>query len=341
LKNWFICSTNQLKPLFNDLSDLLQQFSPDIIHIHHYAHIGIELFPAVRRAVPSAKIIFTLHEFMAICMHNGQMVKKDTLKLCNKAVPSDCHQCFPSHSPGDFFLRKSYLMDQFSYVDAFISPSEFLAQRYMDWGLPKADIHVIENVLPVLDKKQPRPLEHKGKRTKLAFFGQINPYKGLDVLLKAITLLPEDVREKAHLDIHGAKLDIQATDFKEKITTLLDDVAEYVDLRGSYEPEQLPNRMAECDWVVIPSIWWENSPVVIQEAINIGRPLLGSNIGGMKEKIEGIAGITFEARSATSLAAAIVKAIDVLVFDYWYEKLNSYQPAIEQHLAFIKDLSCH
>ena len=341
MTNWFICSTNQLKPLFNDLGELLQQIAPDIIHIHHYAHIGIELFPAVRRAVPSAKIVFTLHEFMAICMHNGQMVKKDTLKLCNKAVPSDCHQCFPNHSPGDFFLRKSYLMDQLSYVDAFISPSKFLAQRYVDWGLPEDQIHVLENVLPKLEKKPPRALENGAKRTKLAYFGQINPYKGLDILLKAIPLLPKDIREKIHLDVNGANLDIQTTDFKEKINALLDDVADCVDLRGSYEPEQLPNRMAECDWVVIPSIWWENSPVVIQEAINIGRPLLGSNIGGMKEKIEDIAGITFEARSATSLAAAIVKAIEPAVFDYWYEKLNNTQPAIKQHLAFIEELCCH
>lgn len=339
MTDWFNLSTSHLKPLFTDLYDLLKQFSPDIVHIHHYAHMGIEIFPAVRKALPNAKIVFTLHEFMAMCMHNGQMVKRETLKLCTKAVPSDCHQCFPSHSPGDFFLRKSYILDQFSCVDEFVSPSEFLAQRYIDWGLPKDKVHVIENVLPTLTPAAPRSLPSEGKRTKLAFFGQVNPYKGLDILLKALSLLPEDVREQIHLDVHGANLDIQTNEFKEKVEALLGEVEDCVDLRGPYESEQLPSRMAECDWVVIPSIWWENSPVVIQEAIHLGRPLIGSNIGGMKEKIEGIAGLTFEARSAASLAAAIVHAIEPEVFDYWYAKLSNQQSAIEQHLQFIEKLN--
>lgn len=338
MSDWFNLSTKHLKPLFQDLSQLLQQYNPDVVHIHHYAHMGIELFPAVRRALPNAKILFTLHEFMAMCMHNGQMVKKDTLKLCQKAEPADCYKCFPSHSPSDFFLRKGYVQDQLSYVDAFVSPSHFLAQRYIEWGLPKDKVHVIENVLPELTPAPPRKLVEDEKRTKLAFFGQINPYKGLDILLKAISLLPEEVREQIHVDIHGANLDIQTSAFKDKVKELLDEVSDCIDLRGSYESSQLPTRMAECDWVVIPSIWWENSPVVIQEAIHMGRPLIGSNIGGMKEKIEGIAGLTFEARSAASLASAIVKAIEPEVFDYWHAKLNNKQPALEQHLQILNSI---
>lgn len=338
MTDWFNLSTSHLKPLFTDLYELLKQFDPDVVHIHHYAHMGIELFPAVRKALPKAKVVFTLHEFMAMCMHNGQMVKRETLKLCNKAVSTDCHQCFPSHSPGDFFLRKNYILDQFSHVDEFVSPSRFLAQRYVEWGLPKDNVHVIENVLPTLTPAKPRTLTSEEKRTKLAFFGQVNPYKGLDVLLKALSLLPEAVREQIHLDVHGANLDIQTSDFKEKVEALLEDVKDCVDLRGPYESEQLASRMAECDWVIIPSIWWENSPVVIQEAIHLGRPLIGSNIGGMKEKIEGKAGITFEARSAASLASAIVNAIEPDVFDYWHAKLNNQQEAVEQHLQFIEQL---
>lgn len=338
MSDWFNLSTSHLKPLFTDLNELIAQFSPDVVHVHHYAHMGIELFPAIRKAAPKAKIVFTLHEFMAMCMHNGQMVKRETLKLCNKALPADCHKCFPSHSPGDFFLRKNYVLDQFSYVDEFVSPSDFLAKRYVEWGLPAEKLHVIENVLPNLEPAKPRVLNHGEKRTKLAFFGQVNPYKGLDILLKAISLLPEEVKEQIQLDIHGANLDIQTSEFKEKVEALLDDVADIVDLRGPYESEQLPSRMAECDWVVIPSIWWENSPVVIQEAIHLGRPLIGSNIGGMKEKIDGIAGLTFEARSAASLASTIVKAIEPEVFDYWHAKLANEQPAIDQHLKFINQL---
>jgi glycosyltransferase involved in cell wall biosynthesis len=61
--------------------------------------------------------------------------------------------------------------------------------------------------------------------------------------------------------------------------------------------------MGQIDWVIVPSIWWENSPVVIQEAYHYGHPVICSDIGGMKEKvIDGVTGIHFEAQNPQSLA---------------------------------------
>ncbi|MBD1389793.1 glycosyltransferase family 4 protein [Neiella sp. HB171785] len=320
--DWFTLSAGNVKHLFDDLGALVKQFSPDVIHIHHYAHMGIEILPALRQAAPEAKIVFTLHEFMAICMHNGQMVKKRSLKLCYKATPADCHDCFPQHSPGDFFLRHSYLLDQFAHVDCFISPSQFLAERYIEWGIERHKMNVIENVLPDFHAVAPRPLAEGGKRSKFAFFGQVNPYKGIDVLLEAFLRLPDETRAQVSLDIHGANLDKQTGDLQEKVASLLEQLRGTVSMRGAYEPHQLPSLLAECDWVIIPSIWWENSPVVIQEAIAHGRPLIGSNIGGMKEKIEGKAGLTFDARSSSSLAHAIEQAMEPHCFDHWQTQLE-------------------
>lgn len=82
------------------------------------------------------------------------------------------------------------------------------------------------------------------------------------------------------------------------------------------------------------TIWWENSPVVNQEAIALGRPLIGADIGGMKEKIEGIAGLTFSARSASSLAKIIEKAIEPECFDCGKKKLQT-SDVIGLHLALV------
>lgn len=338
IHQWFVLSTDHTTKITRDLGGLLQHFNPDVVHIHHYAHMGIELFAGIKQSVPKAKVVFTIHEFMAICMHNGQMVKKESLKLCSKPVYSDCHTCFPQHSPGDFFMRHQFLLDQFSFVDAFISPSQFLADRYVDWGIPKEKMHVIENVLPDLEAIPPRTLTADDKRYRFAFFGQVNPYKGIDILLQAVAMLPEDVKQKVRVDIHGANLEAQESKYKDKVKDLLEDVKGIVQMRGQYESEQLPSRMAECDWVIIPSIWWENSPVVIQEAIRLGRPLIGANIGGMKEKIENIAGITFEARSAAALADAMLKAMEPDVFENWHSKLSNNTCSKAEHLAFINQL---
>jgi len=63
------------------------------------------------------------------------------------------------------------------------------------------------------------------------------------------------------------------------------------------------------DWVVVPSVWWENSPLVIQEAFQQGRPVICSDIGGMAEKVtDGVNGLHFTAGDAMSLAEAIKRA---------------------------------
>src|SRR5690606_24699095 len=87
----------------------------------------------------------TLHEFLAICHHYGQMVRRGSFVLCERSGPRECARCFPDQSPQNFFLRKAYIMRYFREVDHFISPSEFLAGRYVEWGLERSRIAVIEN----------------------------------------------------------------------------------------------------------------------------------------------------------------------------------------------------
>jgi glycosyltransferase involved in cell wall biosynthesis len=68
--------------------------------------------------------------------------------------------------------------------------------------------------------------------------------------------------------------------------------------------------MREVDWTIVPSTWWENAPVVIQEAFFHGRPVIASNIGGMAEKVrDGIDGLHFHVSNPESLAATMTDAI--------------------------------
>jgi glycosyltransferase involved in cell wall biosynthesis len=66
--------------------------------------------------------------------------------------------------------------------------------------------------------------------------------------------------------------------------------------------------MSSYDWIVVPSIWWENSPVVIQEAHLAGKPVLCARMGGMAEKVaENIDGRFFEPANASDLARQLVR----------------------------------
>src|SRR5438067_2451574 len=119
----------------------------------------------------------------------------------------------------------------------------------------------------------------------------------------------EDKKSPVTLRIHGANLDIQDGEFKRKIAALLEETTRSVTLAGKYDSSDLPHLMRDIDWVVVPSIWWENSPLVIQEAFLHGRPVICSNVGGMAEKVDnGVNGLHFRVGGPVLLAQVIREA---------------------------------
>lgn len=323
--DFFLFQNGYKKQVWQDFKSLLKQYQPTVVHFHHYIHMGLELIKQVKNTLPNAKIILTLHEYLAICANNGQMVKPGgQMKLCYKATPSDCASCFPDKSASDFFLREKYIKSVFELVDHFVSPSHFLIDRYKAWGIAPEKMTMIENGQPQVEFLPPRPLAKDEPRGKFAFFGQVNPFKGIDILLEAFRALPEEVREQVHLDIHGANLESQTSEFKDKVAELLEELEGTVTMHGSYESHEMGQLLAQTDWVIIPSNWWENSPMVIQEAYKHGRPLIGSDIGGMAEKIvDGETGILFRARNYVDLAKKIEEIVeDSFCWEYYVENIQ-------------------
>ncbi|AWF80102.1 group 1 glycosyl transferase [Microbulbifer sp. A4B17] len=310
MSDFFLFQSGCKKHVWQEFRALLQRYKPTVVHFHHYIHMGLELIREVRNTLSDTRIIMTLHEYLAICANNGQMVKPGKqMKLCYKSSPTDCGRCFRERSPADFFLREKYIKSIFDLVDMFVSPSQFLIDRYKAWGIPEEKMVMIENGQPEVQTLAPRPLTEGETRSRFAFFGQINPFKGVDILLEAFKLLPEDTRERVHLDIHGTNLEGQTEEFQEKIHRLLENLGDVVTLHGAYESHELGRLMEQTDWVIIPSVWWENSPMVIQETFNHGRPMIGSDIGGIVEKIiDGVNGYCFRSGSSNSLKQAILKA---------------------------------
>jgi glycosyltransferase involved in cell wall biosynthesis len=291
------------------LRDFLKTYKPDVVHFQHSLFLGYDMIREVRNTLPESTILYTLHEYVPICHQSGQMVRTiNDHELCTHSSPRRCHECFPEHSPQAFFMRKRYIQAMFELVDLFIAPSRFLRQRYIDWGLAPERIHFQENGCAQAAPMRIEASAEDRPRNRLGFFGQLNYYKGLQVLLEAMRLLNRD-GVKAHLFIHGANLDLQGAEFQSQIGDLLGHCRDNVTLAGRYEAGDLPELMANVDWVVVPSIWWENSPLVIQEAFLHGRPVICSDIGGMAEKVaDGINGLHFRARDANSLAATLRRA---------------------------------
>jgi glycosyltransferase involved in cell wall biosynthesis len=306
----FLFSNIKTRHMWQEFRDLIQLLKPDIIHLHHYFLLGIEILEEIRRTLPEAKVVLTLHEYLAICHNKGLMVKTSG-KLCYKASARDCNSCFPDKQPGDFFLREQYIKRMFQNVDHFVSPSVFLQQRYIDWGIAAERISVIENGQVTLgDISIKKVIESEHQKVRFAFFGQINPYKGIDVLIGALAGLSKRVKKQVLIEIYGANLEHQTGSYQQKVKTLLTKHGARVHFHGAYEAQEMPGILASVDWAVVPSIWWENSPMVIQEAFNCSVPLIVSDIGGMAEKVmHGVNGLHFRHGSSFDLADKITLCV--------------------------------
>ena len=334
----FFTMTSRDKTLYTDyFADFLEAHKPDIVHFQHTLFIGYDLVSAVRRMLPHAPIFYTLHEYLPICHRDGQLLRTNG-ELCTHASPRRCNECFPAIPPQEFFLRERFIKSHLADVDMFLAPSRFLLERYVQWGIPRERIrfedygrirehHVVPDVQPP-----------DGAPTRIWFFGQLNYFKGVDVLMKAMALLGERGVD-AHLWLHGANLELQPENFQEDFAGLLAEIKDgpnNVTLAGKYDHDHLPRLMAEIDWVVVPSRWWENSPLVIQEAFLHGRPVICSDIGGMAEKVaDGVSGLHFRAGDAHSLARVLERA--VAAPDLW-QTLRSQVPAIYDMDSHIESL---
>jgi len=290
-----------------DLGAALSAFRPDVVHFHHVLGYGADAPLAVRKLLPDAAIVLTLHEYIAICHRQGQMLRVDG-ELCRRADAHACAACFPNRAASSFLLRERSLQTLFNAFDVFVAPSAFLADRYAQWGIAPNRISVIENLLPKSGGSVPATDVCQGR---IAFFGQINPFKGLDILLAAIATLDEKAWGGRHLDVHGSGLKGQPSEYQARIDALLLRCGARVTMHGRYDNSDVQRLMASADWIVVPSIWWENSPVVIQEAFRAGKPVIGSNLGGIAEKVQhGVNGLLFRAGDPSDLAATLVRARD-------------------------------
>lgn len=305
----FLQSQNDLNVLNLHLARFFTELQPDVVHFHHSVFIGVEVLRLVRNLFPRAPIVYTLHEYIPMCFLDGQMVRVHDRSVCPAATPTRCHQCFPDIPAADFRMRELFIKSHFDLVDRFLAPSHFLRGRYLQWGIPEHRILYQEHGRHLRPSVPPRPLQPGAPRDHFAFFGQINPYKGILILLQAMRILERRQVRDIQLSIHGANLERQSPDFQQQVRDLLA-ACPNVTMRGPYEPGDLPRHMQNADWTIIPSNWGENAPLVIQESFMHGRPMLASNISGMAEKVhDGIDGLHFQAGDPQDLADKMLFAV--------------------------------
>lgn len=316
-----------------EIARVLDDFAPAIINFHHFIFLGVQtILSAARRE--STKVFITLHEFLALCQSDGQMVTRPNRRLCSQAVPQKCVLCWPEYDVYQFASRRDSMREMLDSVTGLISPSAFLRQRFVEWGLDGTRIAVIENGLRRVPSESTPGHAREDRPWRFGYFGQINPYKGVEVLLAAAELQAASASPGAGrvvVRVHGNMVG-QTPAFVERMEQAV--AAGVIEYAGPYPNEQVSELMAACDYIVVPSMWWENSPVVIQEAFACGRPVIVSGIGGMAEKVaDGVTGFHFATGNAADLLRVLARAADRDL----YAALCSALPASQSAIVMARD----
>jgi hypothetical protein len=206
----------------------------------------------------------------------------------------------------DLSARQDFVLSAFASADLLISPSRFLRQKLLDTGAFDAhrflysDNGMRTDHVHALEKRR----DPMG-RVRLGFVGSLVWYKGGEVLMEAMRLL---AGTRAVLHVHG-EFKPETDDHHRR----LQELARGADVvfHGRFDNARLSDVYADLDVLVVPSVWFENAPVTIQEAFLTRTPVVASDIGGMAEFVrDGADGLHFKAGDAQDLARVLRRFVD-------------------------------
>ena len=333
--DWLYGRSPQKSVITRFFREFLLEVKPDVVHFQQSMFLGYDILRVTRNTLPEARIVYTFHEYLPICFRDGQMIRTASNELCREPGPRRCHECFPEVSQQSFFMRERFIKSHLDVVDLFLTGSTYALERYVDWGIPESKIRHIPYSLP--PAKLQAATDERTTRNRFGFFGQFTQYKGVDVLLRAVERLGDDF--DGSIRIHGANIETAPEAFRAEFGELLERSSSAVSLLGQYHPRELPALMAQVDWVLVPSIWWETGPLTVLEAFQHGRPVICSNMGGMSEKVtDGVNGLYFRRGDPDSLADVLREASSDVAL---WERLRAGIPEVtptSRHTAMLMEM---
>lgn len=339
-------------------ANLLDEFKPDVVHINHVSHLSTSLLARVsERRIP---LVFTLHDFWLMCPR-GQFIQRtsgageEPFPLCGGQEDRKCaERCYGLYFSGAPEQREAdaarwtawvsermrHVREMAALVDLFIAPSRYLLGRFRDeFGVPTERIQFLDYGFD---------LARFGGRWRVPesrfVFGYIGthiPAKGIHHLLDAFSR----VRGEPLLRIWGRPRDPYTASLRRIAAALPNGAAARVEWCGEYQNERIvPEVFDRVDAIVVPSIWTENSPLVIHEAQQARVPVVTADIGGMAEYVRHeINGLLFCHRDPASMAAEMQRLVDdpglslrLGARGYLYSDSGDV-PSIESHARAIED----
>jgi glycosyltransferase involved in cell wall biosynthesis len=316
-------------------ASVLDEIKPDIIHVQHLLYLGAQIISqAKERNIP---ILFTLNDYWLICPQ-GQLLRnnKEVCAGVNSNQCLRCiryqlaigkntfkmYYMLKEHLPAYFFekikklyldmfakkrkthgsflleKRQQFISQAISMVDIFISPSIFLKNKFIGFGIPENKIIHLDYGFDLnRASRSNRPL----KGLRFGFIGNLLPAKGAHVLIDAFKDIKKD---NVVLKIYGRACSYKSIieNYENRIRAMCAKENKNIIFMGGFDNKDIASVLSDIDILIVPSIWQENAPLVIREAFIANIPVIASDIGGIPEFVaDGVNGLLFKAGSAEDL----------------------------------------
>ncbi|MFZ4579888.1 MAG: glycosyltransferase [Myxococcota bacterium] len=306
-------------------AEVLDQLRPDIVHIGHLNHLSTSLVrEAAVREIP---VVYTLHDYWLMCPRGQfmQMFPSDPNNLwaaCDGQEDRKCaERCYARYFSGapdereadvtywtDWVRRRMrHVHEMAELVDLFIAPAKYLHDRYRDgFGLPERKLVYLDYGF---DRSRMAGRQRvPGEPFTFGYIGTHIPAKGIHDLIRAFARVEGDAR----LRIWGRPRGQDTDALKDIAASLPHDLAGRVEWLHEYRNQDIAKDVfSRADAIVVPSVWVENSPLVIHEAQQARVPVITADTGGMAEYVaHGVNGLLFQHRSVESLAEQMQRLVD-------------------------------
>jgi glycosyltransferase involved in cell wall biosynthesis len=275
---------------------VLDGFRPDVVHCHNLYH---QLSPSVLRPVARRRIpaVMTVHDYKLVCPTYRLLDAAG--QSCERCVGGSVvnvvrHRCQSgSRAQSAVLMVESGLhrrLGAYDPIGAFLCPSEYLTGLMARAGYGDRVRH-----LP-LGCELSSVRARTGTGTGVVYGGRLSAEKGVDHLLAAVARTDDltltvcgDGPQRAQLEAQGRAL-----------------LGDRVRFLGHIDRSALLGIIATASVVAVPSVWAENQPLMVIDALACGVPVVSGDAPALRELVrDGVSGIAVDARDHGALAAAL------------------------------------
>lgn len=277
------------------MESAIADLQPDVIHLHNiYHHLSTSILAPIRRhRIPCVQ---TLHDLKLACPNYRMYTEGSPCERCKggRYIEAIRHRCLAAGflpnalaaaEMGFTKIRQAYERT----VHTFLCPSDFMAQKMVEWGEPSSKFTVVRAPMPRVERAE------RGGGYLLAV-GRLSPEKGYEELLHAARSVPD-------LPIRIAGIGPEEDRLK---SFLRSHDIRHVEFVGFMRGAALEDLYRHAEGFLACPIGYENAPLAVLDALGYGLPILATRIGGLPEMVQdGVTGYLVERANVDAWTATL------------------------------------